>query len=229
MFVDVVFPKGNEEKFISVAEKLGYSGLVFVYDFSSADVKKIQQRIEMLKERSKKIGIYLGFVAKAQDCTKARNHCELVLLKSSDKNHDNLEKRDFDVIFDLEMNPMKDTMHFRSSGLNQVLCNIAAKKKKIVGINFRNIIDAENKPKIIGRIMQNIKLCKKYKTQMVIFSGAKKALQMKGYHDLTSFMVVFGMKEEGTKKVLKNCLERVKENMKKKTPEYLKEGVEIIK
>jgi len=229
MFVDVVFPKGNEEKFISVAEKLGYSGVCFVYDFSSADVKKIQQKIEKLRKKSKKVNVYLGFVANAGNCAKARNSCELVLLKSSDKNHDNLEKKDFDVIFDLEMNPMKDTMHYRVSGLNQVLCSLAVKKKKIIGINLRNIIDAENKSQVIGRIMQNVMLCSKHKAKMIIFSGASKALQMKGYHDLISLMAVLGMKEDDAKAVLKNSLERIKENIKKKTPEYLKEGVEIIK
>lgn len=227
MFVDIVFPKRNEEKFVLIAERLGYAGICFVYDYSN-DAKKIRQKIDKLDEKSK-IDIYLGFVAKPKDCAKARNYCEFVLVKSSDKDHDVLEKIDFDVLFDLELNPRKDTMHYRISGLNQVLCKIATKKKKIIGINLRKIIDSEDKPRIIGRIMQNVMLCKKYKTKMIVFSGASKALQIKGFHDLISLMVVLGLKPDNAKNVLKNIGARIKKNIKKRTPEYIKEGVEIIK
>ncbi len=225
MYVDVVFPNKNEKKFISIAEALGYSGICFTYTYSS-ELKQICKKITGMKSKLK---IYVGVIAEARNCAKARNYADIVFLKSSDRNHDNLDKLDFDVLFDLEMNPAKDAMHYRMSGLNQVLSKIAARKKKIIGINLRNIIDSENKPQVIGRIMQNIMLCRKFKTDVILFSGAEAPLQMKGYHDLISLLVVLGLNERQAISVLKTCSERAKENIKKKWPEYLKEGVEIVK
>ena len=225
MYVDVVFPHKNESGFISIAERLDYSGICFVYKYSS-ELKQICKKINLLKS---KVKIYVGVVAEARACARARNYADIVFLKSSDRNHDNLEKTDFDVLFDLEMNPMRDAMHYRMSGLNQVLSRIATRKKKIIGINLRNIIDSEDKPQTIGRVRQNVMLCRKFKTDMILFSGAETPLQMKGYHDLISLLVVLGLREGQASSVLKTCSKRIKENIKKKSPEYLKEGVEIVK
>ena len=38
--IDIVFPEKNESKFISMAEKLGYSSLCFIYDYKK-NLKKI--------------------------------------------------------------------------------------------------------------------------------------------------------------------------------------------
>ena len=39
MFTDIVFPKNNEAEFISIAKKLGYSKLCFIYN----DLEKIKK------------------------------------------------------------------------------------------------------------------------------------------------------------------------------------------
>ena len=41
MVVDIVFPQNNEREFISVAERLGCKGLIFVYE-RDVDVKKVK-------------------------------------------------------------------------------------------------------------------------------------------------------------------------------------------
>lgn len=228
MFADIVFPEKNEEEFILTAERLGYSAICFAYELG--DVEKIRKRISELAGKSK-LNVYLCFAVKPKDCAKARNYCEFVLVKSSGNDQDVLEKNDFDVLLDAELSQSRDAMHYRMSGLNQVLCKIAADKKRIIGINLRNILDynSEDRQMIIGRIMQNVMLCRKFKAKMIIFSGARKPMQMKGHNDLISLMNVFGLNPNEAKAVLGNTPERIKENIKKKSPEYIKEGVELIK
>ena len=52
--IDIVFPKGNEKEFIEIAEKLGYTELIFVYEHKFPDVKdkfkKSNDKIEWIKE-----------------------------------------------------------------------------------------------------------------------------------------------------------------------------------
>jgi RNase P/RNase MRP subunit p30 len=226
MFVDIVFPSKNEAEFVKTAEKLGYSGICFAYNYQK-DVNLIRQQIARL-QKDTKLNLYLGLVAKPADVRKAGNICELVLVEGSEKNHDILERLPVDILFGSEFVMKRDAMHYRSSGLNQILCRLAVKNKVIIGFNLRMIDEAVNLPMAIGRMMQNIVLCRKYKAKTAVFTGAGKAQQMKGVSDLMSLMVVFGLNEGEAKESLKAVSEKIKENIKKKEPTYIKEGVELV-
>ena len=226
MFVDVVFHQKNEAEFISVAEKLGFSGLCFVYRYQK-NVDIFRQKLENL-QKDTKLSLYLGLLAGPADVRKARNICELVLVEGSEKNHDILEKLPVDVLFGSEFFMKRDASHYRASGLNHVLCRLANKNEVIVGFSFRDIADAANMQMIIGRAMQNIMLCRKFKARMAIFSGAGKPMQMRDASNLMSFMAVLGLNEGDAKQTSKAVGEKIKENIKKKSPAYIKEGVELV-
>ena len=59
----------------------------------------------------------------------------------------------------------KDKLKQRDSGLNQVLCKIARENNIILAIDMNElkIEDKKTKAQILSRIMQNIKLIKKFK------------------------------------------------------------------
>lgn len=83
----------------------------------------------------------------------------------------------------------KDSLKERGSGLNHVLCKIARDTGKIILIDFKEIINAEGieKAKIIGRLMQNIMLLKKYnvKTMIINKSGRDE-------YDIFAFLLTLG-------------------------------------
>ena len=60
MFVDVVFPNGNEKEFIELAPRLGYGGLCFVYPYDR-NVYKYEEKIKKL-QRNSKLKLYYGFI-----------------------------------------------------------------------------------------------------------------------------------------------------------------------
>jgi len=99
----------------------------------------------------------------------------------------------------------KDHTHYRRSGLNQVLCKIATKKNVRITFSFASILGAtrEKRALILGRIMQNIRLCQKYKTPMKIASFATEPYQMRSPHDLAAFFSQLGMQPDVVKKALK--------------------------
>ena len=53
---------------------------------------------------------------------------------------------------------------------------------------------------ILGRMMQNVKICRKYKTKMIVFSFAENKKEMRDVKDLISFGRVIGMTPGEAKK-----------------------------
>jgi len=227
MFIDIVFPKKNEKQFIKLAEKLNYFSLCFVYNFTP----DITTKTQLLKELQKttKINLFLALQSAPANIKKAKNLADLVLVKSiPEQDQKILEKLIPDILFDLELSPKKDPLHFRLSGLNQVLCNLAQKNNTAIGFSFSSMLNYKNKPQLLGRIIQNIKLCRKYKVKTIFASFAKTPLQMRSPHDLISLAIVLGMHPSEAKLSLTNTLNIIQQNKKKKSPGYISEDIEII-
>jgi RNase P/RNase MRP subunit p30 len=118
-------------------------------------------------------------------------------------------------------------MHFRASGLNQILCRLAKKNKVLIAVPLKLINNSENKPMMLGRIMQNIILCRRYKVSQLIASFAEKPYEMKSPNDLMSLAITLGMDIAPAKKSLNSVYEKISENLKKRSPDYLGEGIEL--
>lgn len=186
MPTDIVFPKGNENEFIELAEKLGYDSVVFAYE-NAGDIPELKLKT--------KIKIKVGLVAGEKGIQKAKKKADIVLFKSTGNDRWVFEKSDADIIFGLEEAQKKDYMHHRASGLNQVLCKIAAKKNKIIGFDFSSVLNATGmlKAQIIGKIRQNAKFCRKYKVKTALASFAKSPYGMRAPNDMIAFGTTLGM------------------------------------
>jgi len=186
---DIVFPDKNEQEFISLAQTLGYKELIFVYDNPSKFYKKSSQ-----------VGITNALLCaprKVQNCK-----ADLVFVQSSPEDRFVIEKTKADLLFGFESIAAKDKTHQRVSGLNHILCRFAAQTGKKLAFDFNMILKARNKAVLLGRMKQNIKLCRKYKVKTVIASFAKDPLEMRSPKDLQSFFVLLGMHPAEAKKSL---------------------------
>ena len=105
-----------------------------------------------------------------------------------------LEKLKPPLVFNFESITKKDPFHFRASGLNQVLTKSAARTKVIIGFSFSTLLKTKQKSLILGRIMQNIRLCKKYRAKFQFFSFAKTPFEMRSKKDLSSFYSIMKTK-----------------------------------
>lgn len=105
-----------------------------------------------------------------------------------------VESKSVDILLHPEENTKKDFMHSRNSGLNQVLCKLASKNNVAIGFSFNNILNSSGMKRatILGRMMQNIILCRKYKVKMIIINHiANDSERSNG--DLRSFGICLGM------------------------------------
>ncbi len=191
---DIVFPDKNEGEFIDIAVKLGYDSLILAYEFrSSSDFKKIKERFEKLKQKHKDIKLKLAASASQKNVLKTKQSSDFVLTQAENDARTVIEKFRPKLIFDLEMSKRKDFIHHRNSGLNHILCKIANENKVTIGFSFRSILKNKKfRPVMIGRIKQNIKLCKKYKTQIMIASFAEDPYEMRSPHDIAAFFKILG-------------------------------------
>lgn len=208
--IDIVKPAGNEKELIKMALALGIRELVFYYD--KIPEEKIKSEVQ----------IYYASPSKGDIL--------IVESRGSEKDRHVLEKTNTDCVYSFEENRKKDKVHHRGSGLNQVLCKIMKDKKKIIVYNFNLVLNSKgaDRARIMGRIKQNIKFCRKYKVQQAIASFASTPFEMRALTDLKSFGIAMGMHQSEAKKALELIQERVEQNKSRKTGKRVAEGIEVV-
>lgn len=163
-------------------------------------IHKIRKVSELNKLSSKDINVVLG--------------------GTIDLNRKILENKKTDILLSPHCLAKKDKMHFRNSGLNQVLCKIAKKNNIALGISFSQILNSKKRGQEIGRIMQNIKFCQKYGVKIVLGTFAEKKWELRTPKDLISYGLLLGMNP----KEAKQSLENIKQIMDEKK-HFISKGV----
>ncbi len=191
----------KDKKIEDFAKGLGFSGILFVKEVSKLkqttkeDKKNYDAFLiktttpELLRRMIDKISNYSLFI--------------LVLGTNDEINRVALEHKKVKALVSPEYARQKDFLHYRNSGLNQVLCKIARDNNKIIMINFNDFLLSKNEKRaiIIGRVMQNIKICNKYKTKIRIASFAMAKEEMRSFSDLKSFCIAIGMTNKEAERV----------------------------
>lgn len=98
-----------------------------------------------------------------------------------------LERTAVDIILGVESIHPKDSLHFLRGGLDQVLCAIAAKNKKIIAFSVQEILNSKNKPQLLGRMALNLALCKKYKVKTIFSNFSAAAHSLWSANDIITF------------------------------------------
>ena len=106
---------------------------------------------------------------------------------NEDFNRKLIEQRKCDIIVSLESSSGKDYSKKLSSGLNEILARLSAKNKISIGIDFSDLspLNKTEKGKRLARIIQNIRLCRKYGTKI-------KLINYKNKITATNFLISLG-------------------------------------
>ena len=132
----------------------------------------------------------------------ARNFNKFLLAvqgSNDEVNRAAVENKKVSILLNPEIERRHDFGDWKNSGLNDVLCKLAFQNNVAIGIDLSAIPeDKLEKSLRIGKIMQNIRLCRKFKTKMLIFSSKK---QMNS-SDLMSIAFSLGMSTKQAKESL---------------------------
>lgn len=207
MPTDIVLPKNNEAEFIEIAVKLNIKKLYFLYDFDDYNEEKIQKKLNSIESyrnkvsgelknfeflSNKKINVEIGFLVNQKNLNKAIKKSRFLAAKSSDKDRFFIESKKIKIIYGFEESGKRDFMHQRASGLNHILCELAGKNNVAIGFSYSSIINNKNPILIMGRMMQNIALCKKYKANKIIASFSSNPFELRQPHDVLSLFKLLG-------------------------------------
>ncbi|MBS3132839.1 hypothetical protein J4470_01760 [Candidatus Woesearchaeota archaeon] len=193
MFYDIVFPENNEGNFIAIAEKLSIEGMCFAYRFvDKKTVTDIKEAIDKLQQTTK-IKLKAVFQAAGNKIYKIHDLKEIAISEAPESSRDVIAKYKPDIVYSLELSKRKDFAKTRNSGLDKATCQFANKNNVIVAFSFSSIINSKNLLQLLGRIKQNIMLCKKYRVKTAIASFASEPYGMRSPHDLKAFFLSLGM------------------------------------
>lgn len=158
---------------------------------------------------------------KIAELKKLSNNINIVEGKDIEFNRKALENKNVDILLNPEKATYKDSLHHRNSGLDQVLCTLANKNGIAIGFSFNEILNARSRYKTLGRMMQNVRLCRKYKVKMVFATFAKNKWELRSKSDMESFARVLGM----TGKEAIECFTSIEKIAKK---ENKRSGVKVL-
>ncbi len=96
----------------------------------------------------------------------------IVLAKGDEFNRRILEYGKFDVLLSIESGGRRDKIKQMDSGLNEIVAKIAAKNNIAIGLDMQEIAGLGKREKAIrlARIKQNIEICRKAGTKMVVLN-----------------------------------------------------------
>lgn len=219
------------EELASTAKELGYAGICFaVYYQDRRQMGIIQAEIDRVK-KIVGIEILLGFeVRNAKELSMLRNRrkeFDLLLVRGGDLNLNRkaCETPEVDILTHPEFER-------NDSGLNHIMLKLAAKNNVAVEVNFREILTATGKTRsrVLASMTKNIKLAQKYKTPIILCSGAISHWNIRSPFCLISMAVQLGMElkeaKEAISKVPENIIRQVE---KRRSENWIRPGVEVIK
>jgi RNase P/RNase MRP subunit p30 len=199
-YLDVVFPEDNEDAFVDRARLLGISELCFVYP-QDVDLVRVKKKLQDIPFPCR-----IGLLVDGELQRKKKTDAEVLLFYSSEKKHLRhvIEKQKAHVVFAIEDNGTKEYTHMRNAGMNQVLAKLLKQKNVAWGISFSSLLNAlrQHRVRLFGRIMQNMRLQRKYGFPIMCASFAKTPEEMRATKDLLSLLVTLGADETTAKDAL---------------------------
>ncbi|MBI4152432.1 hypothetical protein HY495_01865 [Candidatus Woesearchaeota archaeon] len=169
----VMFPESEERKKLSAA--LGFLTVYFKgkdFDILLASSKKeLVQKARQLKQ--KKIRVFF------QPATEE-------MLRFA------LEKAPIDGVIGVENIHRSDSVHYIRGGLDQILCRLAQENEKAIVFSFSSILNSEQRPRLLRRMMVNLELCQKFKVKILFGNFSAAPEEMRSATDLQAFTRILG-------------------------------------
>jgi ribonuclease P/MRP protein subunit RPP1 len=115
----------------------------------------------------------------------------------------------------------------KTSGINHILAKLAADKHIAIGFELLPIICAKGGSRVraLSNYRTNLALVKKYEVPFVVVSGAMSFYDMRDVRAAISLCRLFGMGEKDAIKGLSYYPEQI---LKRHSPGYIMEGVELV-
>ncbi|MEM7816601.1 MAG: RNase P subunit p30 family protein [Candidatus Aenigmatarchaeota archaeon] len=189
--------KENLEEVVKFAKMLEYAGILIALNEQEINNEYEIKKIENLKKLAIENGIdiIIGLLIKPKNkeelkrvLDEFRKKVEIVAVSGGiyEINRAACEDSRVDILYHPELGR-------NDSGLDHICVKAASENNVAIEINFNEILQAKNRPKILTFMRRNVKLCKKYGANVIITSGAKNKWEMRAPRELASIGYILGM------------------------------------
>lgn len=188
MFREIIIPKNNEDLFSEVLHTLDFKKTLSIYNFNDYFKKNIKKNIW-------EINNVVGLIISHENLNQINQQSKLLVAKSSENDIPFIESKKVKLIYGFEELHHKDYLHQRASGLNHTICKLAQQNNVAIGFSYNSLLNknAQNNHLLIGRMMQNIRLCQKYKVKIMIGSFSENPYSLRSPSDIASMFKLLGM------------------------------------
>jgi RNase P/RNase MRP subunit p30 len=101
-----------------------------------------------------------------------------------------------DILLDPTSGGYKDAMHYRHAGLNIEFCRSAHKNEVAIGFSFEKLFEKSNRAQHIGRTIQNVKMCRKYKLDVVLANFSFFEKRIRDVQTIKAFGNIIGLRTD---------------------------------
>lgn len=215
------------DQIVERSNMLGFHGVCIIG--KAENLKKVKETRESFSK--KEIELFVGFKAESlRELSKLvgkRTEFDILVVSGGDLrlNRKAVETPEVDILSMPEYRR-------KDSGFNHTMAKIATKNNVAVEINFREVLNSFKKTRsqLMERISTNIMLCKKYKTPIVITSGAVSHLHMRDPVILQSLAVTLGMELHEAREAIARTPEKIiKKSMERQSKDWIMPGVKVVK
>ncbi len=184
---DLVFPDGNEERLVAMARELGTRTLVLCYDASSPGIKERPREVAKLSGPG--VRTVFAALARTQDeVQRALKVTQEIVALASPAIYEDKRVR---YVIGFEGGARDDFIHHRNAGLTQVSVANAVRTGKTLLVDAGQLLSGEMPAHVVlGRMMQNNMLFRKYRPSVLAVSGAREALGMRATKDLRVLLLL---------------------------------------
>jgi len=237
-FYDLHVIQGITGEQTAISRSLGLDGVCAVRPFESeytvvdtASGTAGQNRLQMLS------GALISAKNPEDVQKKARSALEcgadLILIEGGDEeiNRAASECWEVDVICHPERVSGKDPLDQKNSGVDDVMARFMAERGIAIEIRLSELLSCYGvvRAQVMGRMRQNIRLAKKYKTPIIITSGARDRLGMRAPQDLSSLGITLGMDVGQAKKAVSDFPAMlIKKSSDRRDSDVLLAGLEVV-
>lgn len=115
-----------------------------------------------------------------------------------------LSNKKTNILLDPDLTRGKDFMHHKNSGLTVENINLAKKNNIFIGFSFQRLLNCQDLHKTLSRMSQNVKICRKYKVNIILANFAYLEKERKNSHVLRSLGHIINMSTDEIKDSLNN-------------------------
>ncbi|MBS3065257.1 MAG: hypothetical protein J4451_02020 [DPANN group archaeon] len=231
--IDICLPDGNELELYARARELGYTTLVFLYNFKSrGEILKKKQQLENLES------VYVGTYLEVNSPRDLRNLDKLYLdsdlicaiAQKEELVRQCVENQRIDFVFEITTGVGKEHTHYRNSNMTSIISGIMKRNNCSYALSFSHILNVEGqmRAKLLGRMMQNVRLLRR-KVPIIIASFARYETEMRLPENLAAISRVLGLNSPQSKSAIGyNTYQLIQNKIKRRDKNFIRPGVKVV-